>query len=90
MKKIVAVFFFLLFFIIVFLPQNAFASQNKEDIEEKLEQNIQIQLDNLDFSVFFYYYAAKQISFRKYLILRRKKWQLIKLLRFPEMELDLI
>ena len=51
MKKIVAVFFFLLFFIIVFLPQNAFASQNKEDIEEKLEQNIQIQLDNLDFSV---------------------------------------
>ena len=51
MKKIVSVFFFIICLFVVFLPQNAFASQNKEDIEEKLEQNIQIQLDNLDFSV---------------------------------------
>ena len=49
MKKIIKfVFLFLIF--IVFFPQSAVAEQDLKDIEQKLDQNVQLQLDKLDFS----------------------------------------
>ena len=50
MKKICFVFFLLVLFLSHFFPQNAFATQDQREVEQKLEQNVQIQLDNLDFS----------------------------------------
>ncbi|MBE5748208.1 MAG: hypothetical protein E7344_01105 [Clostridiales bacterium] len=49
MKKIIK-FVFIIFILVLFLPQSAIAEQNLKETEQKLEQNVQSQLDKLDFS----------------------------------------
>lgn len=49
MKKIIK-FVFIVFVFIVFLPQSIVAGQDLKETEQKLEQNVQSQLDKLDFS----------------------------------------
>ena len=48
MKKLCVFVFICL--LLVFLPQTTTAKQNEKDVEQQLEQNIQSQLQNFDFS----------------------------------------
>lgn len=50
MKKVVYIFLILIFVLFVFCPKSAQANQAGE-VQEKLEQNVQSQLENIDFSV---------------------------------------
>ena len=49
MKKLLKILCLLIVFLFVFCPQTAFADE-KQQIEQEIEQNLQIQLDKIDFS----------------------------------------
>ena len=51
MKKIIKLIFVIFVFIVIFCPSTIVARQNAQEVEQKLAQNVQSQLDKLDFSV---------------------------------------
>ncbi len=50
MKKIIKLFFIMFIVIVVFCPEITVARQDASEVEQKVEQNVQLQLDKLDFS----------------------------------------
>ena len=50
MKKIIKTIFLIFIFIVIFCPETIVARQDTKEVEQKLEQNVQSQLDKLDFS----------------------------------------
>ena len=50
MKKIIKLIFAIFVFIVIFCPSTIVARQNAQEVEQKLAQNVQSQLDKLDFS----------------------------------------
>ena len=50
MKKIIKTIFIIFILIVIFCPETIVARQDTKEVEQKLEQNVQSQLDKLDFS----------------------------------------
>ena len=50
MKKFIKIIFVIIVCFVIFSPTTICAGQNNKDVEQKLEQNLNLLLDNLDFS----------------------------------------